>query len=358
MSGTPGQLYSLQQGRGLAAMAVVLFHLSLMMGLPRYLGHPLFSEYTWRGNLGVDFFFVLSGFIIIFAHHRDIGRPDRLRNYVERRFVRLFPVYWLYAGIFCALVALGFGSNATLPETATQWLSTIFLIRLDKFTFPIAPAWTLVHELAFYLVFALLIIRGRLGMMVFGLWMLVCLLLREYPEYHDQTPWTTYFSPLNLNFLIGMLAWLSWSYGRPVIVKWALPAGLLLIALFYALESREASYSQVQLGYAAGFGLIIAGAAALEAAGQWPSRMRLLNLIGDASYSIYLTHLAVLGVVGRLVFRIAEYVPAPPVLLYLLVFAGTVACGCLAHVWIERPLIAACRKRLSRKSPLMVQRAE
>lgn len=61
MRRSPKQLYSLQQGRGLAAMAVVLFHLSIMMGLPRYFGRPLFSDYTWRGNLGVDFFFVLSG---------------------------------------------------------------------------------------------------------------------------------------------------------------------------------------------------------------------------------------------------------------------------------------------------------
>ncbi len=178
--------------------------------------------------------------------------------------------------------------------------------------------------------------------------------IRQKPDSRTRssTPFLP-LSPLNLNFLIGMLVWLGWSHGRPALVRLALPAGLLLIALLYALESRGASYSQVQLGYATGFGLVIAGAAALEAAGRWPSGMRLLNLIGDASYSIYLTHLAVLGVIGRLVFKIAQYVPAPPALLYLLIFAGTIACGCLAHLWVERPLIAAARKRLSGKPALM-----
>lgn len=85
--------------------------------------------------------------------------------------------------------------------------------------------------------------------------------------------------------------------------------------------------------------------------------MRLLNLIGDASYSIYLTHLAALGVIGRIVFKISDYVPAPPGAIYLLIFAGTVAGGCLAHLWVERPLIAAARKRMPGKQRSITQSA-
>lgn len=347
------QLYSLQQARGLAAIAVVAFHLSIMMTLPRYLGQELFMDYTRRGNLGVDFFFVLSGFIIIFAHSRDIDHPERLRNYLARRFVRLFPVYWLYVGIFCALVAMGFGTSATIPDTFGGWISTITLVRLDRFTFPIAPAWTLVHELAFYLVFALLIVGKRLGMAVFGLWMAACLLLRPYHDYDDWTSWTTYFSPLNLNFLVGMLAFYGWRHGRPAIVKSMFPAGLLLLAAVYVLESGGMPYSQLQIAYAVSFGLLIAGAAALESAGQWPSRLRLLNLIGDASYSIYLTHLAVMGLLGKIAIKIAEYLPISQELIFLLVFVGTIVGGCLAHLIVERPLITACRRRVSSKKPAL-----
>lgn len=357
------QLFSLQQGRGLAAMAVVAFHLTIMLALPRYLGHDLFADYTWRGNLGVDFFFVLSGFIIIFAHSGDIGRPERLRHYLTRRFVRLFPVYWLYVGLFCALVALGFGAASTLPDTPGGWFSTITLIRVERFGFPIAPAWTLVHELAFYLVFALLIVGRRLGMAVFGLWMAACLLLRPYSEYNEWTPWTTYLSPLNLNFLVGMLAFLIWTRGSSGrggrLVKGLFPAGLALLAALYALERGGTDYSRLQIAYAVSFGLVIAGAAALENAGQWPSRLPVLNLIGDASYSIYLTHIAFIGLLAKVVIKVSAYVPLSPEAIYLLVFAGTVACGCLLHLFVERPLIAACRKALSgRPRPaLVVQKA-
>jgi exopolysaccharide production protein ExoZ len=352
------QLRALQQGRGLAAMAVVAFHLSLTLALPRYLGQELFVDFTRRGNLGVDFFFVLSGFIIAFAHSRDIGRPGRLRNYLTRRFIRLFPVYWVCVGIFCALAAMGFGTAAVLPVTVGQWISTVFLIRLDNLEFPIAQAWTLVHELAFYLVFVLFIIGRRLGMAAFALWMLACLLVFEYPDTHPS-PWATYFSALNLNFLIGMLAFDRWTHGRPIVVKCAFPAGLALLATVYVLESGGMSYSLLQIAYAVAFGLIIAGAAALESAGQWPSNTRLLNLIGDASYSIYLTHQAFLGLLAKIMIRLSAHMSLPPKLIYAVVFAGTVACGCLLHLFVERPLIEACRKRLAGKPkpPLVTQKA-
>lgn len=145
------QLKSLQQGRGLAAMAVVAFHLSLLLGNSRYLNDPIFINFTHRGNLGVDFFFVLSGFIIVFAHHNDINRPERVSDYLLKRFTRLFPAYWLYTAIFCGLVALGFGSASIIPETLNNWISTLFLVRLDSFELPITPAWTLIHELALFM---------------------------------------------------------------------------------------------------------------------------------------------------------------------------------------------------------------
>jgi len=344
------QLNALQQGRGLAAMAVAAFHLSLMLALPRYLGQEIFSNYTRHGNLGVDFFFVLSGFIIAFAHGRDIGRPDRLRNYLIRRFIRLFPAYWVYVGVFCALVAFGFGTAVTLPDTVGHWISTLLLIRLDSFIFPIAPAWTLVHELAFYLMFALLIVARRVGMAVFMLWMLTCLLLRQYPDYDHWTPWTTYFSPLNLNFLIGMLAFYGWSRCRPALVRIAFPAGLVLLAAISLLYGQGIDYSQLQIPYGVAFGLVIAGAAALESAGQWPSNARLLNLIGNASYTIYLTHLAFLGLLAKIVIKLSAHFPLPPELIYVAVLAGAIACGCVLHLLVERPLIEFCRDRLTVKS--------
>src|SRR3984885_1419086 len=84
------RLEGVEAGRGVAALLVVLYHAALhvegdvpgsavLWGLPHF------------GHAGVDFFFVLSGFIISFVHRKDVGRPDRLGHYLERRFTRVFP---------------------------------------------------------------------------------------------------------------------------------------------------------------------------------------------------------------------------------------------------------------------------
>jgi peptidoglycan/LPS O-acetylase OafA/YrhL len=54
---------------------VLAFHLSILLGDKRFLGHQVFQDWTWRMSLGVDFFFVLSGFIILKVHYQDVGRP-------------------------------------------------------------------------------------------------------------------------------------------------------------------------------------------------------------------------------------------------------------------------------------------
>src|SRR3546814_19253581 len=70
---SPMQIKSLQIGRGLAAMAVLAFHLSIMVTEPRFNLPPIFADYTSHGRLGVDFFFVLSGFLMR-SEERRVGK--------------------------------------------------------------------------------------------------------------------------------------------------------------------------------------------------------------------------------------------------------------------------------------------
>src|SRR5262245_56706962 len=116
-------LQTIQAGRGIAALLVAAFHLSIAMGDARYGGSAVFREITWRGNFGVDFFFVLSGFIMMFVHEKDLGRPNRWPAYACARFFRLFPAYWLFTIIFCYLVFMGWGEVTSLPTSFTDLLS-------------------------------------------------------------------------------------------------------------------------------------------------------------------------------------------------------------------------------------------
>src|SRR3546814_17633248 len=69
---SPMQIKSLQIGRGLATMAVLAFHLSILVTEPRFNPPPIFADYTSHGRLGVVFFFVPSAFIMTFASDPEI----------------------------------------------------------------------------------------------------------------------------------------------------------------------------------------------------------------------------------------------------------------------------------------------
>ncbi|HSV47725.1 MAG TPA: acyltransferase family protein, partial [Ramlibacter sp.] len=92
------------------------------------------------------------------------------------------------------------------------------------------------------------------------------------------------------------------------------------------------------------FALSLAGVAKLERGGQLKPP-RWLAFIGDASYSLYLLHLALAGLLLKLAIAsgLAARVGTPA--LYLLVLAGTVGLACLAYVAVERPLIHSLRRR-------------
>src|SRR3954463_5354085 len=81
----------LELGRGIAAIMVALSHAVGLVAEPRWFGAVGFGGHLANLNVGVDFFFVLSGFIVTFVHWGDIGRRDRLANYARQRFTRVFP---------------------------------------------------------------------------------------------------------------------------------------------------------------------------------------------------------------------------------------------------------------------------
>jgi exopolysaccharide production protein ExoZ len=99
MVARPTSLDTLQAGRAFAALAVVLFHLNIYaFGTKPHMGGELSSLFN-MGYAGVEFFFVLSGFLMMHVHHADLGRPEKLAAYARKRAVRIYPMYWIVSSI-------------------------------------------------------------------------------------------------------------------------------------------------------------------------------------------------------------------------------------------------------------------
>lgn len=338
-------LRSLQAGRALAAAAVAAFHLSLGMGLARYGGKEVFGEYTRLGNRGVDFFFVLSGFIILFAHHEDIDKPSAWGKYVYRRFVRLYPIYWLYTLVFVALLAILGGTDAKMPTTFGDWATSLSLVRFTGGEPPLQVAWTLFHEVAFYAVFSILIISRRAGFVALGAFMLVAILFYQYPAEGSRSPLNVYTAAYNLFFLLGMCSFWLYRRGGNGLIEFSI--GLFITVA--ALRTIPLPHQLSPLLLVFGFSVFLAGIAKLEQSGQFKIPL-FLAFIGDASYTIYLTHVSFEGLLLKIAMKISLPHRIGYESTFFLVFAGTISLGCVAYYLIERPLLDTLRQKRKRAS--------
>ena len=323
-------LNTLQAGRGLAAIAVLLFHAGYAVKYET--GLAPFWDVIQFGNRGVDFFFVLSGFIIMRAHETHIGQPGMWRNFVYKRFIRVFPIYWLYTALVAGALLMGLGTYP-LPVTSADWLTVFSLLRFTDILTPLPQAWTLYHEVLFYLGFSLLVFSRKLGIAVLASWFLVSIATWEYSLAITE-PSALFFNSYNLNFALGIGAYYFTRYVRGA--EYLIVTIGLLLVLLAVTVTGPISFLLLSFGFA----LLIAACASIE-------RTRSLNipmatLLGNASYSIYLTHEVALAISERIAGIIGI---VNPYMLYIFIVPCSLVAGLLAYQVFEKPLLALLRSK-------------
>lgn len=334
--------------RAVAAIFVVLYHAGDNIAEPRFYRTTLLGGRLEHLHVGVDFFFVLSGFIIAWVHWAEIGRRERLGRYALRRILRIYPSYW---GLLIPLVAL-YLLVPTVGKPHYRDLGNIAAsFALVPYPMPpvIGVAWTLVHEILFYILFGLVIALGVRGVWLLPAWGVLILAAQAMAPL--PFPLSIVLSPYNLEFLLGIAA-AVWVRDRSV-PRPGLLAGLGAIA-FAVFALLADGLPEIPLVVRLAFGLpavlVILGLVGLEREG----RVRLpsfLVFLGGASYAIYLIHGVVLaGTIHALSRTLPREVPLEVVLL-LLVAAG-VAAGCLYYRFVERPLMEGLGRRFLASRPV------
>jgi exopolysaccharide production protein ExoZ len=305
-----GKLRSLQIVRFVAAAMVVWFH----------------TAHTALGAAGVDVFFVLSGYVIsLVAQGRTAG------GFLRDRLTRIFPIYYVCTIPWVVLVLLYGRPDLNTPQSiaATLTLWPVY----DHITGPLlAAGWSLCFEVLFYVGMAAVLVWRRLA------WLL--------PAAYGLSLIAAYATGLPLFRFIG----------NPLIAEFGL--GLALARIRF--KSRPGGAAAICVGVAA---LLLAGPVFADrfvvSGGVWdlnsPERPLVWGLpaalvvwgalqfdplsgrisawlsdLGDASYSIYLTHL----------FTIVALAPILP---WPLTFLAAIVVGVAAHKRIEKPLMAFFR---------------
>jgi exopolysaccharide production protein ExoZ len=337
------QLNGVQYLRGLAATLVVAAHANLVIGLPKYFGRSPVPFEFYGGPAGVDLFFVVSGFIIAYIMLEPSSLHPRggIGDFLWRRFARIVPFLWLCVATYAALRFVGRDGSFELEP----YLRALTL-------FPIGPmnpsqAWTLRHEILFYLVFATTFWRSGPRLVLVGAWMLSPLLL--FSMSGPAQPTTGHellglvFNRLNLLFGFGFLTSLAYLRRPGWFVEWV-PNGMTIVTGLcglYLLLFMLISYTHLDTAgvLLAGIGasLILYVALCVRADPEPRPIDRTGLALGDASYAIYLTHGAIVSAVLGVWSHLA---PDTSVLFVLLVcVAGSLGAGILIHRTIERPMV-------------------
>jgi len=165
--------------RGIAAMAVVLFHFTL---------HREGYDHIFRfGTTGVDLFFIISGFVIFMS----LQKISSVKEFIVNRFCRLFPAYWMGVLFSFAIISIHFHYSAKYP--ILEPVQTLFA-NLTMFQYYLGyadlegPYWTMNIEMLFYIVMAILFGMRQLKNI---LWIggVACIMLGIAALYVDQIGW-------------------------------------------------------------------------------------------------------------------------------------------------------------------------
>lgn len=310
---------------------------------PKFWSETALGGFFGFGHAGVYFFFVLSGFIIASSHYQDIARPERVVNYLMRRIIRVYPVYWIV--IIPIAVIYTLKPDLSKPElTAPSVIANSFLLIGVSTRASLAVAWTLFHEVLFYVMFAVLIVNRRVGTFVLGFWFVSCVAAAFVPA--SVVPPSFY--PLGLvNTLFGLglgcfALTQRHSLPKPVFLATLGCLGFLTAGIFELRFGVPGPAFSV-IGYGLSSALIVCGLVSRERV-RPIAVPRMLLLLGDASYSIYLVHYPTLSIVARLwlkVFGKTVWVDFA----YLAIAAMATAAGVLFHLFVEKPVTRLLMKQ-------------
>ena len=345
MTATPKstEIHSFTAVRGVAALWVALFHFN---GLS---GGALEGTWATRGDVAVDVFFILSGFVLTYVYELAIKSGTfRYRDFLLKRLARIYPVHFVtMAGalvVFTGSALLG-ASNVNISEEVKGIIPNLLLVHAWGTIngLPLNyPSWSVSAEFFVYLLFpvavAIMSFWRRPG--VAGALILVAT-ATIFALFETNIFDLTGFSIPRVvpEFLFGVGIFLSLK-GKSFQRRWPLVLiGLFPIAVWSGIE--------LAIVLAAGISLSV-----LFVCDATITKSRVLHHLGVISYSLYMTHIltGVVGFKGLQALRIFPEGEAFPMSVALLMLLPTILVAHLTWLFVERPghrlvLSLACRRK-------------
>jgi exopolysaccharide production protein ExoZ len=301
---------NIQALRAFAALNVVIFH---TLGVASMKGYEtvLFKFLEGWGSNGVDIFFVISGFVMVYIQTKN---PKSVFEFLKNRIKRIVPLYWSLTA-FLTIIYYFFSTKFSIQHSLNSFL---FASRLFGKDLPlISQGWTLEYEMFFYLVFGISIIAKRHNTALISSILLILLVAFGF------------IAPIVIEFTFGMLV--GYLYLNRYFQKYSLLFGIIGCMGLIIGGGFISNISRVLVfGLPATF--LVFSCCYLP-----QTKCRKLSFLGAASYSIYLIQAFTMPIF----FDIAKFISIPSNhsdLLIVLCLLFTICAGCYLHYYFESPI--------------------
>lgn len=332
---------ALQAMRAFAAILVMFFHGTAIIG--RELNYNFANGFFYIGFVGVDVFFVLSGFIIFYT-----SKPTsfNIPEFFKKRFIRIYPIYWI---VISGLILQYFISPT--PDKAFKGDPEVILASATLFPHEVlivGVAWTLTYEVIFYLMFGLTFaISRKFFFRSFACWSVIIVICYFFNIKSQFFAINALINPIILEFGFGcLIAYLYQNIKYFNYWKWAVAIGGILLAadivvIYFALKNDPAAFSAgIHRVYLFGIPstILIFGLLYFD-----KPVYKLLVMLGDASYSVYLIHGTVISTTAQILAKIHLKNIVNNMGGAILIFAFTLAVGRVFYLLVEKPLVRFLR---------------
>lgn len=366
---TSGPYFSLDAWRGVASLWVLGFHAASQFH-PEHAVVPLNVLYTLMsfGDRGVQLFFVISGYCILSAAAANLNRDKNPIGYLKARIRRIYPPYWasliltlLLALAIAFLAHHGYLSQSRLAERLPNshqaplfWLSnfTLTTILFHQISL-IYPAWTLCYEVAFYVIVGLAlwgVISRRqdeetllLALHGLALLCLLALLLLPTPPPFPFDLWP--------QFGLGIVVYDAIKFphrGRARLML--LLSGFAILALSsltpYEVIGGHGPYSFPSFAICWIFAVLLIWLHRHDKRLVKSAPLRPLFAVGAFSYSLYITHILIVGTMHQLMTKLHLSSAGYPYLLFFLTVVSAIGFAWAFYLVFERPFISKRRQQI------------
>ena len=334
--------------RALAALAIAVLHIADEAGALG--GTPGHSPWPWLDAVpleaGVDLFFVISGFVLVWASWDAFGSLRAVPPFVARRLLRVAPLYWLLTGAtILAAAALPGSISEGLAEGPGYVVASVLFVpwrRADGFVQPVLRlGWTLEYEMLFYaLLTCALPLPRRAGLVALLLAIAALATAGQWIPF-AATPLAFWTDPIVLEFAFGVLVGVVARAGGRAGWPAALVLALACAAAAMAPHASEGDMRVLVRGVPAAL-LVFCALSIRQVASP-------VLWVGDASYALYLIHPFPMRALRVLATHLPLPRPAAPLVYACVTLAVSVALAILLHRGVEQPILRWGRRLAAKR---------